>query len=71
MVDIRRIKEDPNAVKAGFKAKEVDCDAIVDRILELDVQVRSLKTSPESKTAEKNKISKENGKLFGMKKGAS
>ena len=70
MLDIRRIKEDPNAVKAGFKAKEVDCDEVVDRILELDVQVRGLKTSTESKTAEKNKISKENGKLFGMKKGA-
>ena len=70
MIDIRRIKEDPNAVKAGMKAKEVDCDAIIDRILELDVQVRGLKTSTESKTAEKNKISKENGKLFGMKKGA-
>ena len=70
MIDIRRIKEDPNAVKAGFKAKEVDCDQIVDRILELDVQVRGLKTSTETKTAEKNKISKENGKLFGMKKGA-
>jgi len=70
MIDIRRIKENPDACKAGFKAKEVDCDAIVDRILELDVQVRGLKTSTESKTAEKNKISKENGKLFGMKKGA-
>ena len=70
MIDIKKIKEDPNAVKAGMKAKEVDCDEIIDRILELDVQVRGLKTSTESKTAEKNKISKENGKLFGMKKGA-
>ena len=69
MLDIRKIKENPDAVKAGLKAKEVDCDAIVDRILELDVQVRSLKTSTETKTAQKNKISKENGKLFGMKKG--
>ena len=70
MIDIRKLKENPEAAKAGFKAKEVDCDAIVDRILDLDVQVRALKTSTESKTAEKNKISKENGKLFGMKKGA-
>ena len=69
MLDIRKIKENPDAVKAGLKAKEVDCDAIVDKILELDVQVRSLKTSTESKTAQKNKLSKENGKLFGMKKG--
>ena len=70
MLDIKRIKENPDAIKAGMKAKEVDCDAIIDRILELDVQVRALKTSTESKTAEKNKLSKENGKLFGQKKGA-
>ncbi len=70
MLDIRKIKENPDAVKAGLKAKEVDCDAIVDKILELDVQVRSLKTSTETKTAEKNKLAKENGKLFGQKKSA-
>ena len=70
MLDIRKIKENPNAVKAGLKAKEVDCDAIIDKILELDIQVRALKTSTETKTAEKNKVSKENGKLFGQKKGA-
>ncbi|MBO5838000.1 MAG: serine--tRNA ligase [Oscillospiraceae bacterium] len=70
MLDIKRIKENPDAIKAGLKAKEVDCDAIVDRILELDVQIRGLKTSTETKTAEKNKLAKENGKLFGQKKGA-
>ena len=70
MLDIRRIKENPEAVKAGLRAKEVDCDAIIERILELDVQIRGLKTATETKTAEKNKLSKENGKLFGMKKGA-
>ena len=69
MLDIRKIKENPDAVKAGLKAKEVDCDAIVDRILELDVQIRALKTSSESRTAQKNKLAKENGKLYGMKKG--
>ena len=70
MLDIRKIKENPDAVKAGLKAKEVDCDAIIDKILDLDVKVRGLKTSTETKTAEKNKIAKENGKLFGQKKGA-
>ncbi len=69
MLDIRRIKENPDAVKAGLKAKEVDCDAIIDRILELDVQIRSLKTTSEGRTAQANKLSKENGKFFGMKKG--
>ena len=70
MLDIRKIKENPDAVKAGLKAKEVDCDAIVDQILVLDEQIRSLKTTTETKTAEKNKLAKENGKLFGQKKGA-
>ncbi len=69
MLDIRKIRENPDAVKAGLKAKEVDCDAVVDRILELDVQIRSLKTTSEARTAQKNKIAKENGKLYGMKKG--
>ena len=69
MLDIKKIKENPDAVKAGLKAKEVDCDATVDRILELDVAIRALKTASEGRTAQKNKIAKENGKLFGQKKG--
>ena len=70
MLDIKRIKENPEAVKAGLRAKEVDCDAVVDKILEMDIEIRSLKTSTETKTAQKNKLAKENGKLFGQKKGA-
>jgi len=70
MLDIKKIKENPQAVKDGLRAKEVECDEIVDRILELDVTVRGLKTSTETKTAQKNKLAKENGKLFGQKKGA-
>ena len=69
MLDIKKIKENPDAVKAGLKAKEVDCDAVVDRILELDVAIRALKTASEGRTAQKNKLAKENGKLFGQKKG--
>ena len=48
----------------------MDCDATVDRILELDERIRALKTASEGKTAQKNKLSKENGKLFGQKKKA-
>ena len=69
MLDIKRIKENPDAIKAGMKAKEVDCDTTIDRILELDVEVRGLKTATETATAQKNKLAKENGKLFGQKKG--
>ena len=42
MIDIKLIRENPDRIKAGMKAKEVDCDAIVDRILELDKQRREL-----------------------------
>ena len=53
MLDIKRIKDDPEAVKAGLRAKEVDCDAAVDRILELDAKIRTLKTNTETQTAQK------------------
>ena len=59
MIDIKRIKENPDAVKAGFKAKEVDCDATVDRILELDEQRRKLIAATESLKAQQNTVSKE------------
>ena len=59
MLDIKKIKENPEAVKAGLRAKEVDCDATVDRILELDEQRRGLIASTESRKAQQNKVSKE------------
>ena len=59
MLDIKRIKDDPAAVKAGLRAKEVDCDAEVDRILELDVARRELIAATETMKAEQNKVSKE------------
>lgn len=59
MLDIKKIKENPEEVKALLRAKEVDCDAQVDRILELDLQRRDLIASTEAKKAEQNKVSKE------------
>ncbi len=59
MLDIKRIKENPEAVKAGLHAKEVDCDAAIDRILELDEQRRTLIADTETRKARQNKVSKE------------
>ena len=59
MFDIKRIKEDPQGVKAGLRAKEADCDAAIDRILELDEQRRALIADTESRKARQNKVSKE------------
>ena len=59
MIDIKRIKEDPSGVKDGLRAKEVECDELIDRILELDGQRRMLISETEVKKAEQNKVSKE------------
>ena len=59
MLDIKRIRENPAAVKAGLAAKEYDADAQIDRILELDVQRRELIGRSETLKAEQNKTSKE------------
>ena len=59
MLDIKRIKENPAGVKVALRAKEVDCDAAIDRILELDEQRRALIASTESRKAQQNKVSKE------------
>ena len=59
MLDIKRIKENPEEVKRLLRAKEVDCDEAVDRILELDAKRRELILSTETKKAEQNKVSKQ------------
>ena len=59
MLDIKRIKENPEGVKAALRAKEVDCDATIDRILALDEERRALIASTESRKAQQNKVSKE------------
>ena len=58
MLDIKRIKEDPEKVKAGLRAKEVNCDQEVDRILALDKERRDIIHDMEQKKAEQNKVSK-------------
>ena len=57
MLDIKFIRENPDTVKKAFTVRGMaDC---VDQILELDARVRELKTITQSKTAEKNKITRE------------
>lgn len=58
MLDIKRIKEYPDEVKAGLRAKEVPCDVEIDRILALDLTRRDLIHETEALKAEQNKVSK-------------
>ncbi|MDD6265626.1 MAG: serine--tRNA ligase [Clostridia bacterium] len=59
MIDIKRIKEDPAKIKGLLKAKEVDCDDKIDRILELDITRRDMIGKNEALKAEQNKVSKQ------------
>ena len=59
MLDIKIIRDDPEAVKAGLKAKLIDCDTMIDRILVLDTQRRDLIFKTEGAKSEQNKVSKE------------
>ena len=57
MLDMKFIRENPDAVKNACRVKGYPDP--VDDILALDARVRELKTVTQSKTAEKNKISRE------------
>jgi seryl-tRNA synthetase len=59
MLDIKIIRENPEDVKARLKAKEVDCDAAIDRILELDAERRELIHKTETAKSEQNRVTKQ------------
>ena len=58
MIDIKRIKEDPQGVIELFARKEKDAKQEIERILELDEQRRGLIQQVESMKSEQNKVSK-------------
>lgn len=59
MLDIKVIRENPEDVKARLKAKEVDCDEAIDRILALDTERRELIYKTENAKAEQKRASKQ------------
>ena len=59
MIDIKLIRETPEVVKENLQKKCIDCDAAIDRILELDAKRRKIIAVCESDKAEQNKASKE------------
>ncbi len=62
MLDINLIRENPDLVREALKKRQED-PAPVDRVLELDAQRRDLIQNTESLKAERNKVSKEIGKM--------
>ncbi len=65
MLDIRRLRSEADAVRAGLVRRGGDAAAHVDRILELDVRQRALGTQRDEIRARIKVLSKEVGRLRG------
>lgn len=59
MLDIKRIKENPEHAKERLATRQKDYSTEIDRLLKLDVERRALIADTEAKKAEQNKISKQ------------
>ena len=59
MLDIRRIRENPVAVKAAMKSRNMDMDALIDSVLEIDRRRRELTVKIDTIRSEQNAASKE------------
>ena len=69
MLDIKFVRNNPDAVKQNIKNKFQDEKLpLVDEVLELDQKNRDIKQEVEALRAEKNKISKEIGALMAQGK---
>ena len=66
MLDIRRLRTEPDAVRAGLSRRGGDAAANVDRILELDVRQRALGTERDDLRARIKVLSKEVGQRRGQ-----
>ncbi len=72
MLDMKFVRENPDAVKENIKAKFQDEKLpLVDQVIELDAQRRAAIAQAEELKAARNKLSKANGPLFGRLKKAA
>ena len=59
MIDIKLIRSNPDAIKAGAKKRNYDADKIVDDILAIDAKRREITANVEAMRAEQNAASKQ------------
>ncbi len=72
MLDIRFIRENPELVKENIRKKYQDAKLpLVDEVIDLDKKNRAAITEASELRAQKNKLSKANGPLFGRLKKAA
>ena len=69
MIDIKFLRENPEAVKENIRKKFQDAKLpMVDEVIELDADARRTQQEADELRARRNKISKEIGKLMGQGK---
>ncbi|MEG1494927.1 MAG: serine--tRNA ligase [Bacilli bacterium] len=69
MLDIKFVRENPNIVKENIKKKYQDSKLeLVDKVIDLDIQIRELKKTGDELRSTRNKISEEIGSLMREKK---
>ena len=72
MLDIKFVRENPELVKENIRKKFQDAKLpLVDEVIDLDAKNRAAITEASDLRAQKNKLSKANGPLFGQLKKAS
>ena len=72
MLDIRFVRENPEIVKENIKKKFQDAKLpLVDDVLELDAKNRAARIEVDELRAQRNKLSKANGPLYGKLKKAN
>ena len=69
MIDIKFLRENPEAVKENIHKKFQDHKLpLVDEVIELDAEARKTQQEADNLRAEKNKLSKQIGALMGQGK---
>ena len=68
MLDIRRIRSEPEVIKAGARKKRINADEFVDQAIAIDERRRAVILEVEGLKAEQNRVGKEIAKLKGDEK---
>lgn len=58
MLDIKKIRENPEEIKAAMKKRCLDLDSVVEDILKIDIERRKLSTQTDQMKSEQNSVSK-------------
>lgn len=70
MLQIQRIRQEPEAIIKGLEKRHLDVRATVEGLLQLDEERRAIRTQLEAKQHRSNEVAKEIGQLFKSGRGA-